>query len=775
MQARRGYRRRWALEGFARILVRMGADNHPLLGPLLASCPELEVEVVRDFVTRMDPEYFAQSDPDRIAGDLRLAGRLRPDSPCQVSIESRAGGVFEIIIAAYDYFGEFAGICGLLSGFRLDIMEGVCYTMSEPVAPRRQERTDRPPRSGRPGLSRKKIIDRFDVRTLSGEPLAPGDQASLVRELERMVALLDANRLPDARRLVSRRLVETFGATRVPFVQMLHPIRIRFDNTVSPSDTIMDLRSTDTPAFLYTFANALALRGIYIHKARFCQVAGELRDRFWIRGRDGLKIGDPQAQQDLQLTAALIKQFTHFLASAPDPAKAIEHFDGFLDRLLEEQASVGKEQAFATLESGKSMTLLARLLGASDFLWEELLRRNPAELLPLLESYPQVPLSRDRGAMAAELKDEVAAAATGEERALALNRFKDRELFRIDMIHLVDPATSLPEFSRALTELGEIVLTQALSDSEATLEAAHGSPRLTDGSPCPFAVLGLGKFGGGELGYASDIELLFVYGGEGRSCGHDPLENYEYFERLVQAILRRISAPEEGTFHLDLRLRPHGGSGLLATSLDGLRQYYSQTGLAQPFERQALIKLRAVCGDRDLGRQVEDHRDQFTYSDQPWDLKTALDLRAEQIRQLVEPGRINVKYSHGGLIDIEYAVQYLQLMQGHQEPKLRATNTLQALSALEEVAVLNSEEAASIRTSYLFLRKLIDGLRIVRGHAKDLLLPDRDSEEFVYLARRLGYQAERWEEAAHRLAAEVARHMRSTHEFFTRQFGPSGE
>jgi glutamate-ammonia-ligase adenylyltransferase len=184
-----------------------------------------------------------------------------------------------------------------------------------------------------------------------------------------------------------------------------------------------------------------------------------------------------------------------------------------------------------------------------------------------------------------------------------------------------------------------------------------------------------------------------------------------------------------------------------------------------------LIKLRYVAGDPNLGRQVEVRRDAIVYSGHPWDLAIALDLRRQQLKELVEPGRINVKYSRGGLIDIEYAVQYLQLMHGHREPSLRSPNTLGALGALAEAGVVTAEEAALLREAYLFLRLLIDGLRIVRGHAKDLLLPSADSEEFVFLARRLGYQTESWEEGAAKLSSDIRRHMGRTEDFFTRRFG----
>ena len=134
---------------------------------------------------------------------------------------------------------------------------------------------------------------------------------------------------------------------------------------------------------------------------------------------------------------------------------------------------------------------------------------------------------------------------------------------------------------------------------------------LANKKPCPFAVLGLGKFGARELGYASDIEVLFIYGGSGSTNGKDSIENSEYFERLAQELLGWIEAKQEGIYRLDVRLRPYGGKGALANAFEEVCRYYSPTGLAAPFERQALIKLRHIAGDSTLGHRLEAHRDSF--------------------------------------------------------------------------------------------------------------------------------------------------------------------
>ncbi|MDE3119724.1 MAG: glutamine synthetase adenylyltransferase, partial [Nitrospirota bacterium] len=590
-------------------------------------------------------------------------------------------------------------------------------------------------------------------------------------ELGSVLGLLDAGQFEEARHVVNRHLVEQLGKRRGSFSGLLHPVQIAFDNGQSPTDTIMDIRSDDTPAFLYAFANALAMRNVYIAKAQFEIEHGKLHDRFYVRNRYGQKLTDPADQQQLRLTAVLIKQFTHALTWAPDPTKALEAFDQFLDLTVQATKGKAQQQALALLGDKKTFPLLARLLGASDFLWEDFLRRQHGNLLPLLQDYRDAPLIKPKASLRKELDRLVDRAKTDEARKEALNRFKDRELFRIDMKHIVEPSTSLADFSLALTELAEVIADRSLQDCQAKLHKQYGAPRLTNKKPCPFAILGMGKFGGRELGYASDIEVLFVYGGPGHTSGKQSIENSEYFERLAQELLQWIEAKQEGIFHIDVRLRPHGGKGSLTNPLDEIASYYSDKGLAAPFERQALIKLRHVAGDAALGKQVEAHRDRFVYSGAPWDLATALDLRRQQLKQLVEPGTVNVKLSPGGVIDIEYAVQYLQVMHGHRHVSLRTPNTMQALAGLVECGIVSRQDGENLRKAYFFIRMLIDGLRMVRGNAKDLVLPPNDSDEFIFLARRVGYTTEDWQAGARHLQTDIEQHMGATKRFFEQMFG----
>lgn len=742
-------------------------SRESIIKTLASLCPDVDDEVIQDFVSRMDPEYFERFQPDTIAHHIQLASRLTPDHPCELSVLDKRAGRSEISIVAYDYFSEFAAICGVLSAFGLNIEEGRIYTFVD--ATPSPSTASRP--KVRPGLSRKKIVDVFLVHPIDRTGFSLPRHNTLRETVNEVVQLLDTRQFEEARQYVNRRLVERLDKQRSAFTGLLDTVRITFDNSQSATDTIMDIQSDDTPAFLYALANALAMRNIYITKAQIECDGAKLHDRFFVRNRDGQKLIDSADQQQLRLTAVLIKQFTHALTWASDPAKALASFDQFLDLIVKDQGKKRKNQALDFVSDKKTFPLLAQLLGASDFLWEDFLRRQHDNLLPLLTEYRDAPLIKPQATLRQELGRLVARAKTDEARKDALNRFKDREMFRIDIKHIVEPSSNFPDFSLALTELAEVIMERSLADCTAKLEKSYGVPRLSNGKPCPIAIMGLGKFGGRELGYASDIEVLFVYGGSGNTNGTNEIENSEYFERLAQELLGWIEAKQEGIFRIDVRLRPHGGKGALANAFEEICRYYSPTGLAAPFERQALIKLRHIAGNSALGHKLETHRDSFVYGEAHWDTPAALELRRQQLKQLVAPGKVNVKYSAGGLIDIEYTAQYLQVMHGHNHPGLHTPNTLQALAALVNGGLLPRTDGAGLRKAYIFFRMLVDGLRMVRGNTKDLVLPPPDSEEFVSLARRVGYTRDDWRAGARELQSDIQQHMTLTKTFYERTFG----
>jgi glutamate-ammonia-ligase adenylyltransferase len=741
-----------------------------LAGALRDRLPDLRPETIHAFCNATSPKYRARYSVEQIGRHFRMIDEV-DGVPLRWLVSEVGRDTYDIAIAARDYFSIFAIITGLLAAYGLDIQDASITTF----APPKPAEADRPFMIGdrrRPAPSRAggpRILDLFRVRALSPHRFAPAQQDRLKAELERVIGLLAEDRLQDARAYVNRRLTEAVASAKETH-GTLQPLDVRFDNRTIQPWTVMEIQGSDTPGFLYAFANALAMRGITIHSAQIRTTGAAVHDRFCVTDRHGRKITGARAQASLRITAVLIKQFTHCLAAAPDPAMALAHFDLMLDQVLN-RAHAARIPAF--LQEQATLNLLARLFGSSDFLWEDFLRLHLDSLLPVLKDFKAEPLKHRREALARTLRRRVARARTQEDRKAALNRFKDQELFRIDMKHLVEPRPTLDNFSLALTELAEVVLAETLRVCQARLAEQFGTPRLADGRPSGFAIFGLGKFGGREMGYASDIELLFVYEGAGHTNGSTSVDNGEYYERLCQRILGFIEAKQEGIFHLDVRLRPHGSKGLLASSADEFGGYYNASGQAAPFERQALIKLRWVAGSRSLGLRVEALRDRFVYSGRPWDLSAALDLRRRQTVELVPPGAVNVKYSPGGLIDIEYAAQYLQIMNGATYHDLRTPSTLAALAALRHRRILAPAEDAQLSQDYRFLRLLIDALRIVRGNARDLVLPAWDSEEFTFLARRMGCRVPSWRAAAARVQRDIERRMARTHKFFMSRFGPA--
>jgi glutamate-ammonia-ligase adenylyltransferase len=189
-----------------------------------------------------------------------------------------------------------------------------------------------------------------------------------------------------------------------------------------------------------------------------------------------------------------------------------------------------------------------------------------------------------------------------------------------------------------------------------------------------------------------------------------------------------------------LRLRPFGSKGTLASALGALRDYYAPDGKAEQFERMAMIKLRPVAGDERLCAEVLAVRDAFVYSGRPFDYQNLMHLRQRMATELASSGSVNLKYSTGALVDIEFFLQAQQIEHGAADSQLRVTNSMQALKRLQEAGLIATEQADRIRRAYRCFRRTIDALRAVRGNAKDLTLPDPDSADYRYLARRLGYK-----------------------------------
>jgi glutamate-ammonia-ligase adenylyltransferase len=209
------------------------------------------------------------------------------------------------------------------------------------------------------------------------------------------------------------------------------------------------------------------------------------------------KIEDARDQHRLQMAVSMIKEFTRFLPEAPDPGAALRHFDQFMDKLLEISEDAYPDRAIAFLASNRGMSMLAHLLGSSDFLWDDLLLIHFSDLLPVLEEFSTRKLEPHpsfRETLRHELRHWLEHATTFEEKKKALNAFKDRQVFLIDAAHIVQRDATLTDFSYALTDLGDVVLQETANVCYAEL-MARASESLRPGGASPaYAIFGLGKF-----------------------------------------------------------------------------------------------------------------------------------------------------------------------------------------------------------------------------------------------------------------------------------------
>jgi glutamate-ammonia-ligase adenylyltransferase len=576
-----------------------------------------------------------------------------------------------------------------------------------------------------------------------------------------------AGQIEAARHKVNELVAARFGRRDDPG-RFLHPVSLEVDNAAGPYTTLRVV-SQDTPAFLYALSNALALQGVSIERLSIRTEGVNVRDEIGVLDGRGLKIEDEKRLDEIRLSVLLTKQFTYFLGRAPDPYAALVRFQ----RLCADVLRLPERAKWVELlSSPDALRGLARILGASDFIWEDFVRIQYDAVRPILARQAEA----GRATWSAEdararLDAALAGARDFEEQRMLLNAFKDREIYLIDLDHILRGDLDVRELSAPLTRLAELVVSRAAQMVHDRLRRRSGEPRTVAGLPARYAVFGLGKFGGEALGYASDIELLFVYSDSGRTGGAVPVENSEFFGRLASETARFIAAKREGIFRVDLRLRPYGESGPAACSLESFCQYYGPAGPSHVYERLALTRMRFVAGDSELGRQVERLRDEFLYAGRVVDVSDLRRLRGKQFEEKVRSGQYNAKFSPGALVDLEYFVQVLQIAHAAREPSLRTPRIHEALDALGRAGVLDREEGERLTHAYYFLRRLINGLRMLRGSALDLLLPGEESDEYVHLARRMGYRSARGLSPERQLHLDFETRTAAVRAFIEKHFG----
>jgi len=481
-----------------------------------------------------------------------------------------------------------------------------------------------------------------------------------------------------------------------------------------------------------------------------------------------------------RLAPGLRASLPSLVAQMPAPDDALN----FLERFVRPEGGAPPRVLAFLEQNPAALHYLLTVFSYSRFLSETLLQQP--ELITTLLRPPRSdagtrrgPRGIDRSRTLEDLNDEFArfeATSFDVPPAVVLARFKRREYLRIMLRDVLKLAT-LAETTLELSQLADVLLERALRGSERKLAAAYGTPqfRAPDGrrGVCELAIISLGKLGGQELNYNSDIDLMFLYAAEGETSGGaaGAISNREFFARLVQAVLRLVteSTPEGAVYRVDLRLRPQGSEGELAISLPAALDYYRTR--AREWELQSLIRARGSAGDRETARlflkevrplvyqrefrlevveAVLNARQQITRTLTRREARRAYprgtrggaqDRRKRPVPEAAvghpEGGEaINVKLSPGGIRDIEFLTQCLQRLYGGEDPWLQAAPTLVALQRLHDKEYIAGRDFQRLAAAYQFLRTIEHRLQLRDGLQRHELPEAPDSLD--RLARRCG-------------------------------------
>jgi glutamate-ammonia-ligase adenylyltransferase len=450
-----------------------------------------------------------------------------------------------------------------------------------------------------------------------------------------------------------------------------------------------------------------------------------------------------------------IAQMDLLAASAPDPEQAVR----FLERLRHE--SPGGFERIA----GNPAALRAAIavFSHSSFLSEAVLR-EPQRLLGALQNG-----DFDRTFSVEEYQRHLARLHENPG-AVDFARFRRCELLRIALRDVMG-AAGLSEITRELSNLADAILGTAYCRVRTEFVARHGEPRLEDGSLCGFSIISLGKLGGEELNYSSDIDLMFVYDANGSTDGAAPLSNKEFYKKVANEYTALLSAytPEGQCYRVDLRLRPDGTGGEICLPVEGAKSYYASR--ARDWEKQMLIKARVSAGDPGPGRELLEFVEPLIY-------RSSLDFRAveavSETRQRISEkmaarrkrGGLDIKLTPGGIRDIEFLVQCLQRLHGGREPWVRHGGTMLALARLRDKALLSDSEYARLANAYQFLRHIEHRLQLEEDRQTHSL--PADPERLEILARKMPPEATGAVLSAELLRERLHDHLEAVREIYER-------
>jgi glutamate-ammonia-ligase adenylyltransferase len=366
------------------------------------------------------------------------------------------------------------------------------------------------------------------------------------------------------------------------------------------------------------------------------------------------------------------------------------------------------------------------------------------ELLGSLARPERVLARKSKATLRHALGPVFAPGTTPAERRDRLRRVKQAEELAIVWRYVLG-LTGIDEYSCEMTALAEATLGAGWLLAQEPLVERYGVPRDAAGRFIPAVLVGLGKLGGRELVTGSDLDLFAVFAEDGTTDGAERIDAHWYYSLAVERLAGVLGdiTPAGVAFPVDLRLRPGSKGSGFAASVAAFEQYYLEHG--DLWERQTLTRARLVLGDRLLARRVRPALRRLVYGDAlpRTALKEIAEVRARMERELGKEtrGRLHTKYGRGGLVDVEFLVQALQLVHGHDHPEARRFTTAAALAGLARAGALDAVVASDLVERYRFLRRVSAALRLLGARPSDTLelagpMPARVASALGYESRQ---------------------------------------
>jgi [glutamine synthetase] adenylyltransferase / [glutamine synthetase]-adenylyl-L-tyrosine phosphorylase len=479
--------------------------------------------------------------------------------------------------------------------------------------------------------------------------------------------------------------------------------------------------------------------------------------RFLKSLRDGAKFSHP-SMQSIQEFYSIIPKIFQQCRKVPQPESAIDNLCRFVE-------ATGARESFLNLfqENEKFLELLLILFGSSGML-SQILVRQP-DLVDVLTELDSIYRYKQKDKIQKDLDRALIKSVDLDSKSFVLRRIKQAEELRIGVRYLIKEA-DLAGTLEDLSNLADVFLETVYRIGCEELEKKLDNRYLSN-----FCIIGMGKLGGHELSFGSDLDVLLVYD-EGNT--ESPPEGFPAFYATLAQLIYKLTSEVTSAgyaYKIDTELRPEGDSGVLVLSVEGYEKYFQTR--ARIWEQQSLIRARFVAGNVKVGKKFIESSHKFAYQDN-FEYEALIEisrLRERMEKELAKEATKgkHVKLGFGGLADIEFVVQILQLMHGKKFSRLRETNTLAALQNFVALGLVDQDMAEELKGSYLFLRKLECVLQIIRQTTMSSL--PKDNIDLAPVARLIGYQGLDAETLADALLADYDLHTQRVRKYYRKTIG----